>query len=192
MKLSMPPVSMIEPDRITGEKSSHDMGEGRGTGTEQQVCMVGDQGPGIAGGWGFAKNFPETRNKIIPVQVVPENDLTLDPPDDDVMEGSGRINSGLSWHKKTIKPYLPQCQLLNWYVPKIALNPASTASFFVLAPIASTASSNSRSSNAKLVLFIRLSPPISFCLIDGIFRQHSGILSRCLYILRLPIPSLNL
>jgi len=44
-------------------------------------------------------DLPETRKEIIAVHIVPENLPTLNPPDDDVMEGSGRIDSSLSRHE---------------------------------------------------------------------------------------------
>ena len=106
-KLSVPPVSMIELDGISGEQSSHDMRQRCGTTAKQQVGVVGYEGPGIAGGRGFREDLSETHKEIITVLIIPENLFTLNPPDHDMMEGSGRIDSGLSGHEGSLNDTLP-------------------------------------------------------------------------------------
>ena len=69
--------------------------------------MFGHQGPGVTSGRGLRKDLPETRKEIITVIIVPENLLPLNPPGNDMMKGSGRIDAGLSEHEGRLNPVRP-------------------------------------------------------------------------------------
>ncbi len=72
--------------------------------------MIGYQCPGEASRLGIFDNGTQTFQEVFPVQVIQENFPAFDPPDDDVMQGSGRIYSSFPWH------------MLNIYKGKILVN----------------------------------------------------------------------
>jgi hypothetical protein len=52
--------------------------------------MVGKQGPGIAGGFGFGKNISQPFKKFSKIQIIPKDSAAFDPSEDDVVNGSGK------------------------------------------------------------------------------------------------------
>jgi len=64
--------------------------------------MVGYQRPRKTSGLGLLNNCPKPLQKVVPVCVVFKNIRPFNPADNDVMQGSWRIYSGLPWHDKQI------------------------------------------------------------------------------------------
>lgn len=60
--------------------------------------MIREEGPGVAGRLRLRKKRGKATDEIIAIPVVPEDIPALDPPDHDVVERTGDIEAGLSWH----------------------------------------------------------------------------------------------
>jgi hypothetical protein len=60
--------------------------------------MVGHQGPGIDGEIASPAEFGQAVDKIPPVQSGSENLRPFNSPPHDMVQGSGSIQSGVSWH----------------------------------------------------------------------------------------------
>ena len=82
-------VSQVETDRIAGQKPAHDRCDRSIARAQEQVDMVGHQGPGVTGRSRFQQQSRKPVDKILPVVIIFEDHLTFDPSDNDVMQGAG-------------------------------------------------------------------------------------------------------
>jgi hypothetical protein len=60
--------------------------------------ILADIAQNVAGGLGLFKDIAQTRHKVVPVLVVLENLTALDTAYNDMMQRTGRIYAGSSWH----------------------------------------------------------------------------------------------
>ncbi len=60
--------------------------------------MVIHQCPCVDWGFGFRSNCSQARQKINAVEIITYDFSFLDTPDDNKVQGSRSIQSGLSWH----------------------------------------------------------------------------------------------
>jgi hypothetical protein len=60
--------------------------------------VIGHQRPGETGGLALAKDTAQALQEIIPVSVVTEDLAPLDASNDDVMQGTGCVQSGFARH----------------------------------------------------------------------------------------------
>ena len=81
-------MSAVIPKGITGQKPSHDRGDGNGAGSEQEVKMVGNQCPSIASCSGFSQDISESSQKIVPVGIVLEYSHSFNTHGNDMVKGS--------------------------------------------------------------------------------------------------------
>ncbi len=95
-------MTAVEAYGITGEQSPHGRGNGCLTGAQQQMDMIGHQGPRIADGFGVGEQFAEPIEEILPVGVILENRLPFDPTDDDMLQRTWCIYSGLAGHAEKL------------------------------------------------------------------------------------------
>jgi len=89
----MSPMPPVEAGGISGEQTPHYNGNRHESRSQKQMKMVGDQRPSITGGLGFLKFLPEAVQEIIPIAVVSKDRLSVNSPDDDVMQRPRRIDS---------------------------------------------------------------------------------------------------
>jgi hypothetical protein len=93
-QLPVPPVATVEPDGIAGEQAAHETGDTARSGPKKKMGMVAHQGPGIAHGLGFRDENAQPVNKIDLIDFVTEYFLSLNPPNDHMVEHTGSIYSG--------------------------------------------------------------------------------------------------
>ncbi len=67
-------------------------------GAKQKVVMIGHQRPAVAGCGCLLQNRTESFQKPISIGIVFKNVSSLDTPAYDMMQGTRRIYSGLTWH----------------------------------------------------------------------------------------------
>ena len=60
------------------------------------MTMVGDQRPRVTSGFGLLENIFQPVNKIMTILVVNEYLTAFDAADNNVVQGAGRVNTGLS------------------------------------------------------------------------------------------------
>jgi len=92
-EVAMSSVSAVVPKGITGQKPSHDRGDGNGAGSKQKVKMAWNQRPSIAGCFGFFQDICESSQKIVTVCIVFEYSPFFNPPGHYVVESAWRIYS---------------------------------------------------------------------------------------------------
>jgi len=92
---SMP---VIETDCISSQQPPHYRGNGNIPGSQENMEMVGYQRPGVTARFAFAHNPGQSIYKIIAIVIVEEKFTPFYPPADDMVQRSGFVNSGLSWH----------------------------------------------------------------------------------------------
>jgi hypothetical protein len=64
--------------------------------------VIRKQDPGIAGSGGLGKNVSQPIHKSIPILVILEDSLALDPSHNDVMQGGGSVDTRLTRHEVKI------------------------------------------------------------------------------------------
>ena len=84
---------------VSGKKSPHDRGNRNKPCSKQNVCMIWKQCPRIASGLRFRQDITHSAQEIIPVQIILKDPFSLNPPDNNVVESTWRVDSGLSRHK---------------------------------------------------------------------------------------------
>jgi hypothetical protein len=62
------------------------------------VDVVWHQSPGVTRSLCLDQNITETIDKFDPIPVITKYQALFDTSGNDVVQGSGCINSGLSWH----------------------------------------------------------------------------------------------
>ena len=62
--------------------------------------MVGDQRPRVASGFGLLENIFQPVNKIMTILVVNEYLTAFDAANNNMVQGAGRVNTGLSGHDR--------------------------------------------------------------------------------------------
>jgi hypothetical protein len=85
------PVPQVETDGIARQKPPHDIGNGNKPGAQQNMKVIGHQGPCKTAGLTVAQNTAKPIQKIIAVAVVPENLPALDSSDNDMVQCSRGI-----------------------------------------------------------------------------------------------------
>ena len=88
----------IEAYRIAGQEPVHYRGNGGGASSQQQMRVVWNQGPGKTRRRGIGQNTTQTLKKVLMVLRIFKYDPALDSPDDNMVQGPGRIYAGLAWY----------------------------------------------------------------------------------------------
>ena len=84
-------VSSIEADYIACQQSAHQGGQGNVTGPEKKMGVIGHKGPGVAGDSGFGQKKRKSFDQVITIIIGLKYVATFNPPDDHVVQNSGRI-----------------------------------------------------------------------------------------------------
>jgi hypothetical protein len=85
----MPPVFLIEPTRVAGQKPAHEHRYCNQSGSQQEMGVVFEKTPGETIGFRFGDQFRKPVHEIQPISVGPE--YQFDPSDDHVMQRSRRV-----------------------------------------------------------------------------------------------------
>ncbi len=96
--MSLALVATIELLSITCEQSSHDGGNRNHASSKKKMGVISYQRPCKTGSASFYKNLAQPVNKVPIVDLVFKYGLAVNPPDNDVVQCSGRIYSGFSRH----------------------------------------------------------------------------------------------
>jgi len=97
-KMATASVVAVKADSVSRKEPSHDRGKGNKTCSKEEMKMIWDEHPCVTCGFSLREEFGEALQKILPVPVVYEYLSALDTPDHDVVQGTGCVQAGLSWH----------------------------------------------------------------------------------------------
>jgi len=89
-------VAAVEADGVSRKQPSHERGKGDKPGSKEEMGVIGKEHPCVTGGLGLGQKFRRTRQEILPIPVVYEDLSTLNTPDHDVVQDTGRVQAGLS------------------------------------------------------------------------------------------------
>jgi len=103
------PVQTIEPAGVAAQKLSHHPGNRAVAGSQQQVKVVGQQGPGVTSGLSCTQDRLQPLDEILPVGILSENLAALDPSANDMVQGTRGINASSAWHAGLIAPCFFKC-----------------------------------------------------------------------------------
>ena len=98
-ELAVPAVSLVERYCVTREDAGHDRMERDLARFAEQMSMVAEKSPGVAGSMGVGEHFPYPLYETILVDVITKDEPPLDAAHDDVMKHSFSIETGMTWHK---------------------------------------------------------------------------------------------
>jgi hypothetical protein len=101
-KMPVPTVTQIEADRIPGQKPAHQSSDWSSPCSQEEVKVIGEDGPGIARCFCSLEVRSKPFQKIIAVIIIEEDLAPVDPPTDDVMKSSGDIDSCFSGHESFV------------------------------------------------------------------------------------------
>jgi hypothetical protein len=101
-KVSRPSVSFIEVDSVPGKKPSHGARNADIPALQQQMHVVAHQRPCIEGALRAGDIFAEFVNEPPPIRIIGKETAFVNPPNDDVMQGAGSIQAGMSRHESSL------------------------------------------------------------------------------------------
>ena len=91
-------VAAIKTDGVTREEPSHHRGKGCQTRSEKKMGMIRDEYLCITGRLGLRQEFSQPLEHILPIPIIYEYLSTRYSTDHDVMQNTGCVKAGLSWH----------------------------------------------------------------------------------------------
>lgn len=97
-KMPVSPVPPIESHRIAGQEPAHDRCDRNASRPHEEMHVRGHQSPCVTRRPSLLKQTGQAFKKILPVLIILKNASPFDSSDDDMMQGTGRINAGLPWH----------------------------------------------------------------------------------------------
>ena len=97
-QVAHPLVAAIEGPGVPREQGPHAAREGPLPGPDQEVRMIGQEGPGINRPGAVLHQGGQARREVGPVPVVAEERSPLNPAHHDVVEGPGGIEAWLARH----------------------------------------------------------------------------------------------
>lgn len=99
-KVACPAVPAIEGPSVPGKERAHRPAKGALPCPHQEVRVVWQEGPSIDGERLFLNKLCQTAQKVVSVSVVLEYPRPLDPPDNDMVQGSGSVKARTAWHRE--------------------------------------------------------------------------------------------
>jgi hypothetical protein len=91
-------VAVIKVDGMTGQQASHYSRKRIGSRLYQQVKMVVNQSPGVAGSLSFGKHKFESFEIVIAIVVITKYRATIDAPDDNMVQGTRSVYACFARH----------------------------------------------------------------------------------------------
>jgi hypothetical protein len=101
-KVAAPLMSPVKADCVPGEYFPHQITQRSVPGTDQEMKVVGEKGPGQALTTGLEQSLFEPAKKIVAVPFAEKNLLTIMAADDNVVDSAGEVDSLMSGHRTTI------------------------------------------------------------------------------------------
>ena len=92
-QMSAPAVAAIETNRVSGQKPPHYRAKRRAAGSGEDMEMIGNKRPSIAGCFCFRQDVAEAVDKIVPVLVVYKYPPPFYPTTNDVVQRSWSVYS---------------------------------------------------------------------------------------------------
>ena len=101
-EVPMAMVASVERPRVSGEEAAHDRRQGDGPGAEQEVEVVGEQGPCVARRPGGGQHPTQPLDEGGSVGVIPDDRSPLDSPADNMVQDPGCIQTYEARHGRSI------------------------------------------------------------------------------------------
>ena len=89
--MAVPFVTPIESYCISGQQSPHHRGYRHGPSLQEEMCMIWDKCPGKTGSLGFPHVGIQSIQEVLPILVIFEDLSPINPPNDNVVQGTGRV-----------------------------------------------------------------------------------------------------
>ena len=103
-EMAVPAMAPVVRLGVAGEEPAHELGEPLGATPEQQVRVVGQEGPGIDRGPGRRGDRAQAGHESLPILPIGHDLPPLDPAEDDVVQGPRGIQPCLSWQARPGPP----------------------------------------------------------------------------------------
>lgn len=96
---------------MAGQQAPHQGCNGLCAGSKQKMKVVGKQSPGITARLSLFDQLAQPINKAVAIFTVIKYFSADNAPGDDVMQGAGGIDAGLTWHADFYINPTESCQL---------------------------------------------------------------------------------
>ena len=110
-EVAHPPVAAVVRLGVPRQEPAHELGEPRRAAPQEQVGVVGEEGPGVEGRPGCRGDVPQAPEERRAVFGIRDDRPPLDPPEDDVVQRAGGIEPCLSGHRRVRPPSWIACSL---------------------------------------------------------------------------------
>lgn len=100
-KMPMAAMALIVGDGMPSEQAAHVSGKAVRTAAEKDMGVIVEKGPSMDQGLGFDGKLAHPGDETFPVDLIIHDAAFLDPPDNDVMQGTWSIESCLPWHRSS-------------------------------------------------------------------------------------------
>jgi hypothetical protein len=97
-EVPVPLVPPVEGNRVACEKPPHECGQTGRAASEEKVNMIREQRPAVDARLCVRRRISEAHHEGLTILVITNNEASLYPAHDDVMEGAGRIQARTSGH----------------------------------------------------------------------------------------------
>jgi len=91
-------MAAIERPGVPGEEGAHTARERPTPRPDQEMGVVGQEGPGGDGERSGVRQRGDPSHEFISIDVIPEKGCPLDPPHRDMVQGVRGVQAGLAWH----------------------------------------------------------------------------------------------
>ena len=97
-QVAHPLMAAIERPGVSGEEGAHAARERPTPRPDQEMGVVGQEGPGGDGERSGVNQRGDPGHERVAIDVIPENGCPLDPPHHDMVQGVRGVQTGLAWH----------------------------------------------------------------------------------------------
>jgi len=104
-------VALVVINGMAGQQAPHQGCNGLCAGSKQKMKVVGKQSPGITARLSLSDQLAQPLNKAVAIFTVIKYFSADNAPGDDVMQGAGGIDAGLTWHADFYINPTESCQL---------------------------------------------------------------------------------
>lgn len=97
-QIASPLVAAVELAGVASQERSHTAAEGTGLGAHQQMGVVRQDRESINGEGARLCQGGNAPDEVLPIPIIPKDDLAVQPPDHHMVEGAGRVKARSAWH----------------------------------------------------------------------------------------------
>jgi hypothetical protein len=108
-EVACPIVAAVELAGVAGQERSHAAAQGARLSSHQQMGVVRQDREGVYGEVSRVRESGNSPDKILPIPVIPKDDLAVQTPDHHMVQSAGCVESRSAWHGNESLRYSNYC-----------------------------------------------------------------------------------